>query len=306
MNILFSSDDNYARHMGVAIYSLLSHNTKVSKIRLFIVDNNISSENISKISQVISTFDNAELTFIPFEKWAENLHINMAWPISLSSYARLFVGEMLPGDIERLLYLDSDMLVCEDLSNLWNTELGDKMIGAIQDQVNGNAKTSIGLNLSDDYFNAGLLLFNLKKWRNEGMGEKCLNFIASYGGQVIHHDQGTLNGLLKDLWLRLPLKYNVMTIHYIMSQSKIKRYFRDKSSFYDLEEIEDAKLRPSILHFTPSFTSHPWELNCKHPKRDLYKCTQNETPWANYPLEDAKSPWYVKLINCYYRNFPIF
>ena len=90
MNILFSSDDNYARHLGVAIYSLLSHNTSIPQIRIYVIDNNISPDNIKKLNQVISSFRNAEMILIPFKKWADSLHLNMMWPISLSSYARLF------------------------------------------------------------------------------------------------------------------------------------------------------------------------------------------------------------------------
>lgn len=306
MNVLFSSDNNYARHLGVAIYSLLSHNTSIPLIRIYVIENNISLDNITKLNQLISSFGNAEVILIPFKKWADSLHLNLLWPISLSSYARLFVGEMLPSDIERVLYLDCDMLVRGDISDLWNSDLGDNPVGAVQDQVSETAKTRIALDLSDQYFNAGLLLINLKKWRNEGLGDKCVQFIEAHEGQVMHHDQGVLNGVLKKQWFRLPLKYNVMTIHYMMSQNRIKKFFREKSSFYSMDEIVEAKRNPIILHFTPSFTSHPWEIDCKHPLCNLYIVTQNETPWAGFPLEKSKTPWYVKWINCYYLNFPIF
>ncbi len=303
MNILLSSDDNYARHMGVTIYSLLLHNAMVSDFRIFVVDNNISTKNIAKLQQIISGFPNAEMILIPFKKWADSLHLNMSWPISLSSYARLFVGEMLPSDIDRVLYMDSDMLVLDDISELMSADLGDNILGAVQDQVSRKSKVTVGLHSSDNYFNAGLLLIDLRRWREFGIGKKCLKFIEDHDGQVIHHDQGVLNGLLFNQWLRLPLKYNVMTVHYIHSYIKLKNYFHDSSSFYDVSEVEKAKSNPVILHYTPSFTSHPWEENCKHPLRYLYEVVQNMTPWAGYPLEKERTPWYVKLVNFYYRNF---
>ena len=306
MNILLSSDDNYARHMGVTIYSLLLHNAMASDFRIFVVDNNISTNNIVKLQQIISGFPNAEMILIPFKKWADSLHLNMSWPISLSSYARLFVGEMLPSDIDRVLYMDSDMLVLDDISELMSADLGDNILGAVQDQVSRKSKVTVGLHSSDNYFNAGLLLIDLRKWREFGIGKKCLKFIEDHDGQVIHHDQGVLNGLLFNQWLRLPLKYNVMTVHYIHSYMKLKNYFHDSSSFYDVSEVERAKSNPVILHYTPSFTSHPWEHNCKHPLRYLYEVVQNMTPWAGTPLEKEKTPWYVKLVNFYYRNFLLF
>ena len=91
--------------------------------------------------------------------------------------------------------------------------------------------------------------------------------------------------------------------HFLFPQSWIKRCFHEHSSFYNDEEIADAILNPVILHFTPSFTSRPWEMNCKHPLRSLYITVQNNTPWAGTPLKEDNYRWYVKLINWYYRNF---
>jgi len=300
MNILFSSDDNYARHMGVAIYSILSHNEHCSKIRFFIVDNNISVENKNNIETIVLGFNNSDLLFIPFSKWTENLHLNMIWPISISAYARLFIGEMLPLDIDRVLYLDSDIIVNNDLLELWNIDLGDNVIGAVQDQVSDKIKVGVGLSSNEQYFNSGVLLINLKKWREIGVGTEAIKFIQMHNGRVLHHDQGVLNGLLKSAWFKLPLKYNVMTIHYIMSQRRIQDYYNDYAIFYENKEIQESTKYPTILHFTPSFTSRPWERGCKHPLSYLYLDALHNTPWANHTLDKVHNPWYIRLINWFY------
>ena len=121
MNVLYSSDDNYAQHMGVSIYSLLRHNAEFENIRLYVIDNDISPENRDKLREMVSRFSNAEIMFLPFLEWKEKLRLNMSWGISISSYARLFVGEMLPETVDRVLYADCDMIVCEPLRELWNT-----------------------------------------------------------------------------------------------------------------------------------------------------------------------------------------
>lgn len=115
MNVLYSSDDNYAQHMGVSIYSLLRHNAEFENIRLYVIDNDISPENRDKLREMVSRFPNAEIMFLPFLEWKEKLRLNMSWDISISSYARLFVGEMLPETVDRVLYADCDMIVCEPL-----------------------------------------------------------------------------------------------------------------------------------------------------------------------------------------------
>lgn len=305
MNILFSSDDNYARHLGVAIDSLLLHNIDVPKIRLFIIDNHISQLNIDKLESVVNSFKNSEIFYIPFESYVKKLSLNLAWPISLSSYARLFVGEMLPADVERVLYMDCDIVVKGSLLKLWNWNLGDNCLGAIQDTIPARTKASVGLSPTQPYFNAGVLLIDLKRWRQNKVGERCLAFIDSHAGRVSHHDQGVLNGVLMGQWARLPLKYNVMTVHYMMSQNKIRKFYKDDATFYDSKETEDAIKKPIILHFTPSFTVRPWEKNCSHPFRDDYKGLYLSLPWKDVPFSRSNDPWYVRLLNLRYRFFPI-
>lgn len=305
MNILFSSDDNYARHMGVAIYSLLSHNTDVEKIRLFIIDNHISRSNIEKLEIVVNAFKNAEITFIPFDTFEKKLNLNLAWPISLSSYARLFVGEMLPSDVERVLYLDCDIIVNGPLSELWNTDLSGKCLGAVQDTIPSKTKAAVGILPQQPYFNAGVLLIDLKQWKRKEIGKASLDFITRHEGRVSHHDQGVLNGVLVEQWERLPLNFNVMTVHYMMSQSKIKKFYKDYADFYKASDIENFIKYPIIIHFTPSFTSRPWETNCKHPLRDYYVRYLKETPWNAYPISRDNSTWYLRLLNFRYLHLPI-
>lgn len=304
MNILFSSDDNYARHMGVAILSILQHNLDVERIHFYVVNNHISPSNIKKLESIIEDFNNAELMFIPFEHFEKRLHLNLAWPISLSSYARLFIGEILPEEVERVLYLDCDIIVNGSLLELYNTDLNAKCLGAIQDTIPSKTKASVGLHSRQPYFNAGVILIDVVRWKQLSVGERCLNYIESHQGRVVHHDQGVMNAVLKDLWLRLPLRYNVMTIHYMMSQSKIKKYYKDEAMFYSAEETYSAIKNPIILHFTPSFTTRPWETNCSHPMKYLYNHLLNMTQWKDFPPINDRLPWYVRLINYRFRFFP--
>jgi len=304
MNILFSTDDKYAPILGVAICSLIEHNLSAEQLRFFIVDNCISEENRAKLEKVVEPYSHIEIQFISFDNYQKQLALDLPWPISMSAYARLFASEMIPGDVDRLLYLDCDMVVNQDLSDLWQYDLGEYYLGAIQDLVFPTIKTAIGLSSEDAYFNSGLLLVDLKKWREMDISGSCLDFIKQKKGRVIHHDQGVLNRIFANKWKRLPIRFNVMTIHYTMSLDKVKKYFNDYSTFYSEQEIALAKQYPSILHFTPSFTTHPWETGCKHPRRSLFFTMLEKTPWKGLPLSKPTTPWYVRIIDWRYRTLP--
>jgi lipopolysaccharide biosynthesis glycosyltransferase len=303
MHIVYSSDDNYAQHMGASIYSLLCHNTD-SEIVIHVIDNGISPDSKEKLQLIVKQFPLSQLQWIDFSKWSEKLILNMQWPISLSAYGRLFIGSMLPESVTRCLYLDCDMIICGKLSPLFNMEMRGNTVAAIQDTVNPSTKEAIGLNRKEPYFNSGFLLIDLNKWRNTNAEQACLDFITQHHGRVTHHDQGVLNGIFHQDVSILPLKYNVMTIHYMMERSRILSYFHEESPFYDEDEIAQAKAHPTVLHYTPSFTSRPWVRNCCHPLKKLYWDAVEKTPWAGaQPIKD-NSKWYVKLINWRYRKLP--
>ena len=305
LNVLFSSDNHYAQHLGAAMQSLLENNPDFTVIRIYIIDNQISDLSKEKLCDIARKFSNGAIFWIPFEKWKSQLQLNMTWSISISSYARLFVAEMIPDEIDRILYLDCDMIVCDSLQNLWNTELRDCILGAVQDSIGDRTKNAVGLLPEEPYFNAGILLIDLAKWRNLDIGTKCVHFIAEKNGSVVHHDQGVLNGVLKNQWFRLPLCDNLMTIHFIFNRRRVMNYFGEHSEFYSENEIMDAKEYPVIIHYTPSFTSRPWCKDCKHPWRALYWENLNQTPWKGAKPEKSKDKWYVRLINWRYRNLPI-
>ena len=96
MNVAFSSDDNYAQHMGVAIYSLLKNNRDFHLINIYIIDNLITEHNKKKITELVGKFGNAKIIWVDFETWKSRLNLNMKnWKISISAYARLFLGSIL-------------------------------------------------------------------------------------------------------------------------------------------------------------------------------------------------------------------
>lgn len=306
MNVLFASDNNYVRHLGVALYSLLDQNRDFDRIRIFVAARHIADENVAKLQAMVGAFGNATLELIDSDAWSGTLQLNFRkdWPISLSSYARLFVAEMLPRELERVLYLDSDVVVCGSLADLWNTELGGHCLAAVQDQVSPGVKCGVGLRPEDRYFNAGMLLIDLKRWREQECGQQCLRLVEAHHGQVVHHDQGVLNGVFGGQWTRLPLRFNVMTIHYMMSQPKVQKYFGDYTAFYSEQEVKEAVQSPAVLHFTPSFTSHPWQTHCKHPLRRRYAEALAKTPWRGTAIENDTDPWYLQLINWRYCHLP--
>lgn len=302
LNIIYSSDDNYCIYMGVSILSVLENNKNFNSINVYIIDNNINDVNKSKLKELVELYQR-NILFIDFEKYKKYLNLNMQWQISISSYARLFVASMLPENVDKVLYFDCDTLIDDSLNELWNQDINDFYVAGVCDTVPSNTKQAIGLNNTDFYINAGMLLINLKKWRKDNLEKELLNFIDKHNGNVIHHDQGVINGVIKNKKI-LPLKYNLMTSYLMMSRDDIINFYKVEDSFYSQEQIDEAIKNPVYIHYTPGFTTRPWVKGCKHPYVDLYWKYLKLTPWKDFKPIKNNEKFHVKMVNWIYLNLP--
>ena len=299
--VVYSSDDNYAQHTGVSIVSLLDNNKHFDDIHIYIIDNEISKVNKEKLIDIINNYGR-RISFIDFNKYKSMLNLNMQWNISISSYARLFISSMLPDNVDKVLYFDCDTVIVNKIDELWNTDIKDYYVAGVADTVSSSTKSSVGIDRDGKYINAGMLLINLKKWREDNIQDKFIKFIDSYEGRVTHHDQGVINGVLQNNLKILKPNFNLMTVYYTMKREDIISYYSIDSEFYSEDVIQEALLDPIYIHFTPGFTTRPWIKGCKHPKKELYLSYLEKTPWKDTKLEKDKSKIRVKVVNWIYRN----
>ena len=288
--------------MGVSILSVLENNKSFNSINIYIVDNNISDGNKLELKKLVESYQR-NIIFIDFEKYKKYLNLNMEWQISISSYARLFVASMLPSNIDKVLYFDCDTLIVDSLDELWNQDINDFYVAGVCDTVPSNTKQAIGLNSTDFYINAGMILINLKKWREDNLEKRLLDFIDDHNGNVIHHDQGVINGVIKNKKI-LPLKYNLMTSYLMMSRDDIIKLYKVEDPFYSQEQIDEAIKNPVYIHYTPGFTIRPWVKGCKHPYVDLYWKYLKLTPWKDFEPIKNNEKFHVKMVNWIYLNLP--
>lgn len=283
-NVLFASDDNYAPYLGVAIYSLLENNSDdFTQIIIYVIDDGISNENKSKLLDICDSFD-SKIVFLK-NKNIEKVIGDKVYSIttkndnvSWTTYSRLFTSSLLP-DVDKVLYLDCDCVITGSFKELWDLDLDNYYCGAVKDPLNFNfVKERIGLDNINDYINAGVLLINLKKWREDRLEEKFINFLKEHNGIFIYHDQGVLNGVLKGKILYLHPKYNFLgPLHGISYEKAMKLSGCPK--YYSKETINEAKNNPVFLHFSGrSEIMKPWE-NKKHIYNQKYKEYASKTPF---------------------------
>lgn len=303
MNIVYSSDENYVQHMAVSILSLIKNNLDVQELNIFIISNEISDESKEKLNDLTEKYG-IILSWIDFEPYKKSLVLDMEWNISISSYARLFLASMLPAWCERVIYIDCDTVVCDSLWSMWNENIEGYAIGGVKDLIVDDFKLRIGLEKDDVYINAGIVLINLKYWRTYDLQSQFVEFIVKNNGRVTHHDQGVMNGVLKNQIAILKPCYNAMTPYFTSKFANLICFY-DLKNYYTEEEILEAVNKSVIIHFTPEFVGRVWEKKCKHPKAGVYRGFLDETVWKDNLVESSSLPVKLRILYWCYKNLPV-
>ena len=281
INILTSINKEYISHMGAMFTSVLENSSNIENICLGIIHSELVDDEQKEINNF---FKEKYEVSIDFYKVDENEFSDLpiiAEHLQIETYFRLAIPKIVSEEINKVIYLDSDMIIRNDISNLWNTDVENCIVGAVINPLNdGNTYLykGLGLNNSSDYFNAGVLLINLKEWRRREFNKEINNFIEKNQGSIIYADQDALNGAINGSWKRIDERWN-MTNNLL----DIDLEFQYQLS-RTLKEITE---NPYIVHFTGR--SKPWHLFCWHPFKEEYKKYAKLTPWNKNQLESSNN-----------------
>jgi len=257
-------DNHFAVLLAALIKSIDANHHTGEPVNLYIVGDQLSTankENLVKCANpAIFSFFWVEILDIMKDK--SNLPLdNSSFPLIV--YIRLFFPLFLPSEIEKVIYLDVDMIVRKDISLLWNTDLGDKMIAGVPDRSEivscswggiANYK-ELGIAPETKYFNSGLLFINCRKWIASNITEKIVTCISRNTKYANFPDQYGLNVIFANQWLELDSRWNS----------------------YSMLEKED----PYLIHFIgikPIFTSYSYVQKYK----DEFYFYLRQTPWVNF------------------------
>lgn len=305
MNIVYSSSDSYAPIAGVSLYSLLRNNTQCRELNVFIIENNISEKNKEKFTRLCADFSRP-LYFIPIadiEKLAGTSIDIGRW--NISTFGRLFEASLLPEWVEKVIHIDCDTMIMSSLEPLWEKDMTGKTVAGALECIGDSYKTEIGLTPRDTYINAGNIMLNLKKIREDGTEELFKKYIAEHS-QLSFVDQAVLNACVKsEEKLVVPLEYNAYSMVFYVKYKNLKRVKR-VSSYYSEDEVAHAVKNPCVVHFTTCFMdgTRPWIENNIHPMLDKYLDFKKNSPWADEPLWKDERSGIKKAAYKTFRVFP--
>jgi lipopolysaccharide biosynthesis glycosyltransferase len=318
ISIVSASDDNYAMPLAVTIRSAIDRLSSGQPLHVYILDGGLTDESKRRLERSWSAPQVAVHWLQPPVEQIADLktenHLNLV------TYLRLFMPAMLPADLERVLFLDADMLIQENLGGLWKTELGEAPIAAVQDYFTPYLNTreavgrptvcdrfpdkclpvpnyrELGLSAKAAYFNAGVMVVNLRKWREIGVLKRATTLVRENWEHVRYCDQYALNVLFSEEWKLLDARWN--------QNSNLWVWRGPDDTAFAPETYRQLRDDPWIVHFT--WTRKPWHYGCTHPyTRAFFKCV-DRTDWRGWrpsaTLGERAQNYYKQYRAWYRRN----
>lgn len=307
MYVVYHSSDSFSQVTAVSIASLFENNKEMQDIEVFLIEHEISEENKDKISFLASEYGR-RVKFIPMPdiNKVENLglkSIKTTW--LYDSFCRLYLDKILPSYVDRVLYLDGDVLIDDSLEELWNTDLQGKCVAAVPDCIGEEYYHLFGLSDTARYCNSGVLLIDLKKWKELRVGEKVAKYVRERNGYVFFMEQTVINAILDSRIHILHPRYNVSTLMQSLSYKELM-YLRNPQRSFSEAAFEAAISKPCLIHLTTLFfiVNRAWIENNNHPSKELYLKYVALTPWKETPLLYDSRNFKKRFVDFFVQNLP--
>jgi lipopolysaccharide biosynthesis glycosyltransferase len=264
----FAIDNNYCQHFAAALVSLIESNSD-HNIYCHVVSLRVNPENKNILMRLASKWPKLQLRFYDFDD-KNYSHYRVDEHISLASYMRLFLASLLPTDVRRLVYIDSDTIVTGSIKELFDMPLEGAIIAAAPDLwPEDDKRDRLKLGSQQIYFNAGVLVIDLENWRLENYEAKILDYVEINHATLRYHDQDALNACLGDRVKYLDMKWNFQSWH---TPKHLALLGYSKTQYRTLKYRDRV-----IIHFMSPHK--PWLASSNVPLEHEYLRYVRKTPW---------------------------
>jgi len=280
MEIVACTDTHFIMPTGVMMYSVCVNNADEPITFHIVIDKGVTERQKDDLRKTVQAFPHKSVAFYCVDGANyEKLPKRENYPsITQATYYRLDLAKILPSDIDKVLYLDGDIICRKSLSALWKTDISQYAVAGVPDVGEADFEKDNHLHLCPwtGYFNAGVLLINLKWWREHSVAEEFNSFIVNHSEWIQFQDQDVLNYVFNEHKLLLPITYNLETD------------FLCQGTDYGihLKEVMETIKDPTVLHFTT--TQKPWKTSSRHPFRSSFTKYWSQTIWKDEPLQEDR------------------
>lgn len=303
-HIVFCINDNWSVPAGVLIESILHYN-KESQFVFHIISKNLSQRSLNYFSTIQNGNENITINpIIINDSIIKSLPIRKGDHVTIETYYRFLIPDLLDKSIDKALYLDCDILCTNNFKELFEIDISNYSCAMCPDGRYSDIEVFNRLDYpyENGYFCAGVILLNLNYWRKNKVHNQCIEFLENNGNLCLWHDQDAINKILNGKILYLHPKYDLATGFYYVKQYKNFQYSKEgpinlivkKELWNDLEEAIDS---PVFIHFTGKIK--PWHKSYYiKPFFLLWRYIYKQCKWTNFKLLKNSNSFLYKIKLC--------
>lgn len=257
IQILCCLDDGYAMQYGVMLTSLFETNPN-SSFHIWILSFGMSKDNESRFLNFKKRYEFVCVSIIYANASDYNFcPLHEGEKYTRTGYLPLFASNLLPDSVSKILYLDGDLLINCDISELWNTNIEKHALAAVID-LDATPQQE-RLKTKSQYFNSGVLLLNLDYARKNRLVPQYINrlvYLDNHRNEFVLHDQDVFNYVCDGQTTSLPIEYNLQ-MPWLLNDYNFSQISRD-------EILDIINKNNFILHFCYK-TFKPWDTHYINP-----------------------------------------
>lgn len=260
--LLMAADEAYAAPLAVCVASLLEHLPPGVGVDLFLIGPGLTPSTLARLEAWWRDRVTLREFLVPSERLSALR--DLVGARAVPAHLRAFLGSTLPAEIEKVIYLDADLLVLGDVRELWELDLEGQTLLATQDTyVQDLPRHCLPPGeppcRAQPYFNSGVMVIDVRAWRASGVEAAYLDAVRRVGHHSRWADQDALNASLVGRWGTLPPRWN--------RQFALRLYPDWRCAPHSEEEFREARSAPAIVHFCSR--SKPWHPFCDHPEEEV-------------------------------------
>ena len=268
--VAYATDDNYVKIAAVSMASLLRSHER-GTVTIYCLSSGLTGASVELLEKVASRYG-VGVRFIDVERCLKEVEANGGNKyFSYAAYARFYIAELIK-DESRVVYLDCDTLIVDSLYELMTMDMGGKPFALAYDCLRTEYKRMIGLEPTQPYYNSGVMVIDVDKWRECRCLERIMDHMKKPHKKYLFPDQEYLALVLGDEAQILSPRYNFLP-HYMLFPSR-KSVLRvmgiHPAAWWKQEEFDRDIKKPAIYHFLGNTLGRPWYRESRSPMRKVY------------------------------------
>lgn len=261
INVMYASSSSYLSITLLSIYSLIENNP-MQQLNIFFIADGLNDLEKNKLRRLENEFLYVTVKIYNINDFSEKIFALSMVDYRQSIFTKFYIDRL---NVDKVLFIDSDTIFVNSITELFEVDMNNYLIAGVSIPSPRHYNRNFAITNNDVYLNFGIVLFNVKKWKEMNIRKKIFDLIDKTNVEFI--EENIINSVCQGYILEISPQYNLMSSYIYF---KGKKYVRIFGGGYRPNEIDEAIKNPIIIHYLNEIYIRPWFNNTNHPLKKYF------------------------------------